>query len=87
MILIITSIYDLAFQARVPNSWALRHSGLPGFPVVWINAAGDEFANAVLSVVTNNNLCTRSHTKEWMQARHSPKVFKLPYYSELGPAN
>jgi hypothetical protein len=85
MILIIASIYDLA---RGPITWALHHPDLPGFPVVCINAAGDEFANTVFMVVTNNNLCTRSHPKEWMQARHSSrKAFKFPYYSELGTAN
>lgn len=63
MILIIASIYDLAR--------ALRHPDPPDFPVVCINAAGDEFANTVLLVVTNNNLCTRSHPKEWMQAHYT----------------
>jgi hypothetical protein len=42
MILIFTSIYDLAFQARDVISWALRHPRPAGLPRVWINAAGDE---------------------------------------------
>lgn len=35
-------------------------------------------------VVVTNNLCTRS-CKEWMQARHSRKAFKLPNCTELEP--
>ena len=85
MIQIIASIYDLA-----SISWALRHPRPAGLPRVWIPITPRATSLQILSCwLLRTTISARALTppKEWMQARHSRKAFKLPYYAELGPAN
>ena len=78
-----TCFYNMAFRPRGVVLLGATPSPTRRASRVWSNAAGGKVCKLCLVVVTNN-LFTRS-CKEWMQARHSRKAFKLPDCAELEP--